>query len=109
VNGRNVDFHATRRSCATWLEELGANDVHRKRLMGHAFKDVTDKSYTRKTHELLVQLRETVELIPPRWSSSLVRVFGAAAPSSPNSSMELAPPARLERTTFGLGNRCSIH
>ena len=23
--------------------------------------------------------------------------------------MILAPPARLERTTFGLGNRCSIH
>jgi integrase len=103
IDDRNVDFHATRRSCATWLEELGANDLHRKRLMGHAIKDVTDTNYTRKTRELMVQLRETVELIPLRWSSSLVRVFGAAAPSAPNSSMDSAPPTRLERMTFGLG------
>lgn len=94
VDGRNVDFHATRRSCATWLEELGANDVHRKRLMGHAIKDVTDKNYTRKTRELMVQLRGTVELIPLRWSSTLVRVFGAAAPSEANSSTNSAPQRR---------------
>jgi hypothetical protein len=104
VEGRNVDFHATRRSCATWLEELGANDTHRKRLMGHSIQDVTDKNYTRKTRELLVQLRETVELIPLRWSSTLVRIIGAPAPSESDSSRNSAPPRRLERPTNGLGS-----
>ena len=83
------------KSKRTRAEELGANDMHRKRLMGHAIKDITDTNYTRKTRELMVQLRETVRACnPAKLVIELGAGFCAAAPSEANSSMNSAPQRR---------------
>ncbi len=55
--GHAIDFHATRRSFATWLEEAEVPEGIRKRLMGHGGAGVTDESYTAKT---LARLAEAV-------------------------------------------------
>jgi integrase len=55
--GHPIDFHATRRSFATWLEEAEVPEGIRKRLMGHGGAGVTDESYTAKT---LARLAEAV-------------------------------------------------
>jgi integrase len=98
VDGLNITIHATRRSFATWLDELGTLDRDRKHLMGHAVHDVTDKHYTVKN---LPRWRAQVELIPLVWSSTLVPVLGSQEkspqePSSADSSMDTAPQWRLK-------------
>src|SRR5262245_44835991 len=59
-------------------------------------------------------------VVSPAWREAAVRrnasgigfviqrVFGGP-PTATKSMGKRAPPIRLERTTFGLGNRCSIH
>ena len=52
--------HECRHTCATWLDNVGANDTAIKRILGHACKDVTKRVYTHKT---ITQLRKAIDLI----------------------------------------------
>jgi integrase len=52
--------HDTRHTCATLLDNAGANKVARQRILGHASKDVTDKTYT---HKDKIQLLKAIDLI----------------------------------------------
>lgn len=46
--------HETRHTCATLLNNAGANKVSIQRILGHASKDITDKVYTHKDKEQLL-------------------------------------------------------
>lgn len=52
--------HDTRHTFATRMDDAGANKLCRKIIMGHAIEDITDKVYTHKTLEKLI---EAVELL----------------------------------------------
>lgn len=53
--------HDTRHTFATRMDNVGANKLCIKRIMGHASKDITDKVYTHKDIE---ELRKAIELLP---------------------------------------------
>jgi len=55
IRGQPVNFKATRASFATWLDEAGVPEQVRKRLMGHAVRDVTEKHYTVREMEQLAK------------------------------------------------------
>lgn len=52
--------HECRHTCATWLDNAGANDVATKRILGHACPGVTKGVYTHKT---LSDLRKAIDSI----------------------------------------------
>ena len=52
--------HETRHTCATLLNNAGANKVSIQRILGHASKDITDKVYT---HKDKVELLKAIDLI----------------------------------------------
>ena len=52
--------HDPRHTFATNLDNAGANQVAKERLMGHASRNVTNNTYT---HKDLEQLRKTVNLL----------------------------------------------
>lgn len=52
--------HECRHTCATWLDNAGANDVATKRILGHACPGVTKGVYTHKT---LLDLRKAIDSI----------------------------------------------
>lgn len=52
--------HDCRHTCATLLNNAGANTTAVKRILGHASKDVTEKVYT---HKDLRELRKAINLI----------------------------------------------
>lgn len=52
--------HDCRHTCATLLNNAGANETAVKRILGHASKDVTEKVYT---HKDLKELRKAINLI----------------------------------------------
>lgn len=47
--------HECRHTCATWLNNAGANDVCIKRILGHACGDLTKDVYTHKTTKDLIE------------------------------------------------------
>lgn len=47
--------HDGRHTCATMMDNAGINDKIKKLILGHAGKDVTEKVYTHKTIEQLVE------------------------------------------------------
>ncbi len=104
--GRPVAFKDFRSSFLTWLDEYGVPPMVRKRLAGHRVTDVTEASYTVRE---LARLAEAVALLPLRWTPSRMEPVLEGSRETANCLMISAPPARVERTTFGLGNRCSIH
>ena len=53
--------HECRHTCATWLDNVGANDVATKKILGHACQGVTKGVYTHKT---LHELKKAIDLIP---------------------------------------------
>lgn len=53
--------HETRHTTATLLKKYHADELFRRRILGHAVTDTTDKFYT---HETIEQLRQTIELLP---------------------------------------------
>jgi integrase len=55
--GRAIDFHALRRSFATWLARARVESAIRKALMGHIEGDVTESSYIERD---LAMLQEAV-------------------------------------------------
>ncbi len=52
--------HECRHTCATWLDNAGANDLAVKKILGHAGQGVTQKVYT---HKNLQQLRKAIDLL----------------------------------------------
>lgn len=52
--------HDTRHTVATLLDNYGANENAKRKILGHASGDVTDRVYTHKT---LPQLRKTIRLL----------------------------------------------
>lgn len=49
-----------RHTCATWFDELPANPLCVKLILGHVVTDITKKHYTHKT---VAQLRKTIDLL----------------------------------------------
>lgn len=49
-----------RHTCATWLDDKGANKLSIKRILGHASQDVTDGVYT---HKDLRQLKKAIDML----------------------------------------------
>lgn len=52
--------HECRHTCATWLDDKGANKIAIKRILGHAIQDVTDGIYT---HKNVRQLKKAIDLL----------------------------------------------
>lgn len=52
--------HECRHTCATWLDNAGANKTAVKRILGHASQDVTTGVYT---HKSLHDLKRAIDLI----------------------------------------------
>ena len=52
--------HECRHTCATWLDNAGANDVATKKILGHACQGVTKGVYTHKT---LSDLKKAIDLL----------------------------------------------
>ena len=52
--------HECRHTCATWLDDKGANQLSIKRILGHATTDITDGVYT---HKSLAQLKKAIDLL----------------------------------------------
>jgi integrase len=52
--------HDCRHTCATLLDNAGANKLSIKRILGHASQDITDKVYTHKDIE---ELLKAIDLI----------------------------------------------
>ena len=52
--------HDCRHTFATLMDNVGANKLSIKRIMGHASKDITDKVYTHKDTE---ELKKAIDLL----------------------------------------------
>ena len=52
--------HECRHTCATWLDNAGANDVATKKILGHVCQGVTKGVYTHKT---LSDLKKAIDLL----------------------------------------------
>lgn len=52
--------HDGRHTCATLLDNAGVNNIIKKKILGHSTKDITEKVYTHKTID---QLIEAINLI----------------------------------------------
>ncbi|WP_405379555.1 tyrosine-type recombinase/integrase [Phascolarctobacterium sp.] len=52
--------HECRHTCATWLDDKGANDVATKKILGHAVQGITKGVYT---HKDLRQLKKAIDLL----------------------------------------------
>lgn len=60
IRGSGHTTHDCRHTCATLLDNAGANPNAVRRILGHSGGDVTDKVYT---HKALRQLRKAINLI----------------------------------------------
>ena len=52
--------HECRHTCATWLDNAGANEVATKKILGHACQGITKGVYTHKT---LHELKKAIDLL----------------------------------------------
>ena len=52
--------HECRHTCATWLDDKGANKLSIKKILGHATQDITDGTYT---HKNIRQLKKAIDLL----------------------------------------------
>ena len=57
---RGHTTHDCRHTVATLLDNAGANEAAKKRILGHAGSGVTEAVYT---HKSLLQLRKTIQLL----------------------------------------------
>lgn len=60
IRGTGHTTHDCRHTCATLLDNFGANPNAIRRILGHAGGDVTDRVYT---HKAIRQLRKAINLI----------------------------------------------
>ena len=61
AEGRRLDFHALRTTCATWLDQVGVAPSLAKRVTGHRSERVLSDSYHRQTERAT---RHAVEALP---------------------------------------------
>lgn len=97
-----VEFKATRSSFATWLEDAGVSEAIRKRLMGHAARDVTERHYTARELAPLAAAVATIQLV---WHPSGTRPNLVTSGTRNDEMLNdfMAPPAGIEPATNGLG------
>lgn len=60
INGQSHTPHDTRHTVATLLDNAGANETAKRRILGHAGGDITERVYTHKNFR---QLRKCIELL----------------------------------------------
>lgn len=60
--GVDIDFHATRRSFATWLDANGVPEPTIKRILGHAPVGVTQRHYTAGDTKAMRRAVETIRM-----------------------------------------------
>lgn len=60
INGSKHTTHDCRHTVATLLDNAGANETAKRRILGHAGGDITERVYT---HKGLRQLRKCIELL----------------------------------------------
>ena len=60
IRADNHTTHDCRHTVATLLDNAGANETAKRRVLGHAGGDVTERVYT---HKGLRQLRKCIELL----------------------------------------------
>lgn len=60
INDQKHTPHDTRHTVATLLDNAGANETAKRRILGHAGGDVTERVYT---HKNIRQLRKCIELL----------------------------------------------
>jgi len=53
--GMNHYTHDARHTCATKLEDCGVSAFHRKLILGHTIRDITDGTYTHVSHKTLIE------------------------------------------------------
>lgn len=58
IHGEKHTPHDTRHTCATLLDDADVNEAAKKRILGHAGKDITEAVYT---HKGMRQLRKAIE------------------------------------------------
>jgi integrase len=75
-----LDFHATRRSFATWLEANEVNGDLIDRMMGHAAKNVRKRHYSATDLELMRRAVETIQLRIEREQPTVAFAAQFAAP-----------------------------
>jgi integrase len=93
-------FHDLRATGASWLEQVGASDACRGRLLGHEAKTTAGRHYTA---EMLEADRQALaRIIVPDIVLTLDPQHNG---TSQISGVSAAPPARIGLATFGLGNR----
>lgn len=85
--GDPIDFHAARRSFATWLADAGVDDRAIGTMMGHVGATVTTRHYTAAA---LRRLADAVALVPFRWQDP--RGFGAREGGQGPHSAEVVRP-----------------
>lgn len=61
IHAQKHTTHDCRHTVATLLDNYGANETAKKRILGHSGGDVTERVYT---HKNLRQLRKCIELLP---------------------------------------------
>ena len=61
IHAEKHTTHDCRHTVATLLDNYGANETAKKRILGHSGGDVTERVYT---HKNLRQLRKCIELLP---------------------------------------------
>ncbi|WP_329756717.1 tyrosine-type recombinase/integrase [Allisonella histaminiformans] len=61
IRADNHTTHDCRHTVATLLDNAGANETAKRRILGHSGGDVTERVYT---HKNLRQLRKCIELLP---------------------------------------------
>ncbi len=109
-----IDFHAIRRSFATWLDENGVKSELIDRMMGHAGRSVRSRHYTSAEKEVMQGAIRTIQLnlgmgkvIPMRRAASggpptAENTNGGAAPEAQTVALaanRAAPPQQTTLTT----------
>ncbi len=79
--GDSIDFHATRRSFSTWLEDHGAAPDAIDRMLGHRGKSTRARHYTAAT---LGRFAAALALVPFRWQDPARRSPGSTSGGSHN-------------------------
>ena len=104
ANTLPVDFHSWRRAFSQALAEAGVNEQVAMGLSGHESEDA---------HRRYLRNAERLRALPiaalPRLNVSGANACAKSPLPDVEPSVFLAPPARVELATNGLGNRCSIH
>ena len=97
AEGRKLDFHALRTTCATWLDAAGVSASLATRITGHASVTTLQRHYHRAD---MTATRGAVELLPD------LRATGTDGPVGPHRPDEVPAKVPAKGVEFG-GGVCS--